>query len=124
LVTNSDRLDELCPEHGYEFRTDDFLKLSGPIVYLFLDANDKPLYIGVSRNGVRRAADPDHHMAHVRQDSTSVLIYPCESIEKAGALERYLIGTLMPEYNEKYNPLRCKDLGAKRIMDALHLNIH
>lgn len=106
--TGVSKLDELCPNHGFEFKTKDFNKMCQPIVYLFIGKHDQPLYVGIGRNGIGRPTAPDHHAKEARKSSASVLVYPCDSVLKAEALERFLIRNLRPVYNIVNNPNKKK----------------
>ena len=109
----------LCPKHGYSFKSADFNKLCQPIVYLFLGKRDKPLYVGMSKNGVGRPASPTHGAAMVRLESEKVLVYPCRSVKVAQRLEQFLIHKMQPVFNIRTNPVRSAK-AFKQFESALH----
>lgn len=113
-------LDEICPSAGLSFDGKEFLKLCGPIVYLFLGPSDSPLYVGKSKNGIGRPSSNSHEAKDVRSHTRTVLVYPCASESQASALERFLIRKLKPRYNKAYNKHNVKQyIGMEReIMKA------
>jgi hypothetical protein len=98
-------LRELCqliiPQSGTKFNGDDFRQLCGPQVYLFMKDN-KPLYIGMTGDGLARCGSRGHKQATVARDECDeVMIYPCISRQHAERLETLLIWHLQPAYNKR-----------------------
>jgi len=89
LVVNGE---ELC------FSGRVFRRLTGPIVYAFLQTNEV-LYVGMSRNGIGRPAYPQHEAALARKKSDDVRIWTCRSLAEAKRLESFLIRKWKPAYN-------------------------
>lgn len=102
------KLNKMCPAHGIELTSKQFDLLRSPMVYLFLDKDDRPMYVGYSGLGISRPIDGRHHAvtADRRNEYAKVLIYPFKPGEerKARDLEYMLIRDLQPEYNVKDNP--------------------
>lgn len=105
----------IIPNTGQRFTGADFRMLTKPCVYIFLQ-DGSPLYIGMSRNGIGRPAQPGHAQADkARAECDEVLIYPCNNVRDAMYLEDLLICKTQPKYN--HNKL-------KRYASILLGNIH
>ena len=84
---------------GFKFAGDDFRKLCGPQVYLYM-LRGYALYVGMSGNGLERSASPRHQQAdRARAECDEILIYPCSDRNTAHELEGILIHTLRPLFN-------------------------
>jgi hypothetical protein len=94
--------DCVIPNTGQEFRGDDFRELVKPGVYVAM-LGDEPLYIGMSKNLLRRAAS-SHRRAINECDR--ILLYPCVSVWTARELEAILIAKLRPKYNKRLHLAR------------------
>lgn len=86
---------ELTREHW------DTLTTSG--VYIYLNG-DIALYVGSTRNALKRVLAYNHQAYDLRKRATSILFIPCKSRTAAFALEKTLIANLQPEGN-----IRCKN---------------
>lgn len=84
---------------GYSFTGEDFRNLTLPCVYLFLDSEDKALYIGMSGSGITRPTQKNHRQPTARLQAHRILIYPCNSTKEAKHLETLLIKSFMPSLN-------------------------
>lgn len=78
-------------------------------LYMFLDKDEKPLYIGISKN-LNRRIEAQHfkslngNLSQECIDETySILYHIAFSEEDMKLKERYLINTLNPKYNKKMN---------------------
>jgi hypothetical protein len=85
-------------EPGIEFTGADVLRLRGPIVYLIL-RGDRPVYVGMSRNGLQRPFERQHTAVRRFTASDRLQIWPVATIEAALEVERCLIRHLMPIWN-------------------------
>lgn len=76
----------------------DFLRMTAPGVYLFLDKRKKPLFVGAGANCLLRAASTftERSAACI---AVNVIICPCHSLTAARALATLLIGRLRPPWN-------------------------
>lgn len=85
---------------GVEFTGAVVRALSGPIVYLWLDPDDHPLYVGSSRNGLVRPFMPSHPAgARSIGAEDRLLVYPMPTAALARWLEASLIRALRPKHN-------------------------
>jgi hypothetical protein len=94
------RIESLVVETGgAEFTGETFRQLCGPGVYMFM-LGDLPLYVGMGGDLLQRCAQKAHrHAKTARAECNRVLIWPCQSEEKAKLLEELLICKLKPKYN-------------------------
>ncbi|WP_454059254.1 GIY-YIG nuclease family protein [Elizabethkingia ursingii] len=83
--------------------------MEGFFVYMFLDKDETPLYIGRSINLIKRV-EKQHFLSQYGnlsdeclQLTKKVLYHECLSSEDMKIKERYLINTLEPYYNDKLN---------------------
>ena len=85
---------------GHRFTGDAFRELCGPMVYLF-SKNGKALYVGMSGNGLSRAACRRHAQAdRARMECDEVMTWSCKDKASAKRLEEYLIHKLRPIFNQ------------------------
>src|SRR5437867_7240744 len=77
----------------------DVKQLAGPLVYIYLDQANKPIYIGSSFRGICRALDPHHHIPELPNICSKLQLIACTSEEEARTLEKVLIGRYLPERN-------------------------
>lgn len=89
----------------------------GPIVYVILDG-DKPLYVGRSRQGLRRVFSA-HHKGHLFAGH-DLMVWSVPSIEAMKKLEELLIEGLKPPHNARYlgHAQRLRDLTGLSITQA------
>jgi DNA polymerase-3 subunit epsilon len=72
-----------------------------PVVYILRGAESKPLYVGATKNIMRRLGS--HYSTNERGKNLGVLlveIIPCGSLDEAVELEGRLIEQLDPPYNK------------------------
>ena len=81
----------------------------GFFIYMFLDEEEKPLYIGQSINLINRI-EKQHFLSEYGNLSEEcilktkqVLYHECISADDMKVKERYLINTLSPEFNISLN---------------------
>ncbi len=86
---------------GFSFKGDDFRKLCGPIVYIFM-LKGKALYVGMSSEGLARPGGKHHHQAdRARAGCDEVMIWECVSVAAAKQLEAILIEKARPLFNQR-----------------------
>jgi len=75
--------------------------LRGSGIYVFLDADDVPTYIGTAKHLGSRALSPgtQHRRNLALLGASSVVLVPCESDAEARFLENYLLARLLPRAN-------------------------
>jgi hypothetical protein len=91
---------------------DDFGKLpTSPGVYVAVDAQGTPLYIGMSNSLVRRVPQHfDNTPGPFAGSTQKIKILPTKTVPEARALECALIKTFMPEHNQVHkNANVCRD---------------
>ena len=73
-----------------------------PIVYMAIGANDKVLYVGMSKNGLSRAFGRNHHIIpKIYNEIISLQIYQTKTLEDAITLEHTMIREFKPIYNNR-----------------------
>lgn len=104
-MTHDEELDLqawVIPAGGQKFVGRDFRQLCGPQVYMFLDDEGAPLYVGMSRSGLARAAAKNHlQAAKARSMCSEVFIWPTRNERSALSLESFLIRKLQPRFNRR-----------------------
>ena len=95
-------IEELVIENaGQSFAGNDFRMLCKPCVYMFLQQGT-PIYIGATKRGIERIADPHHLQAsRAQQECDEVRIWPCVSVIAARQLEKHMISVCKPKYNKR-----------------------
>lgn len=107
----TERFDELLKAgDGARFKGEDFRSWCGPLVYMFTKA-DQALYVGYSRNGIGRAANPHRQALRARSECEELLVFPCGDTASAQELEELLIAELQPLYNKQQR----RQLWSKRL---------
>lgn len=91
----------IIPDSGAEFHGDDVRKFNKPCVYVYLRELE-PLYVGMSRKGLQRVFASNHSQAALaREQCTKLLVYFCETEDRAMECEGLLISALKPRYNQR-----------------------
>lgn len=98
-MNSTERFNELLEGAGARFKGEDFRSWCGPVVYLFMKA-DQALYVGYSRKGIARAAN-DRQALRARTECEELLVFPCSDTASAQKLEALLITGLQPLYNRQ-----------------------
>ncbi len=83
---------------GISFKRETIEIFDGYIVYIFLKRN-KPIYIGMSRYGIRRALSRQNRSKEVLEQYDRLWIYRANDFQAAKDAEKILITALNPEYN-------------------------
>lgn len=73
----------------------------GPLVYIWWGESERPLYVGMSKNGLSRCFAANHHNADVLKTAKSVEFICCDSADEAAELERTMIRQLKPQHNKQ-----------------------
>jgi hypothetical protein len=91
-------IEELLSKHEATiFSSAELETLLRPCVYVFLDANDKPLYVGASIHGVHRVLNPGHHAKRGRKKIKIIWVEHGDVY----AVEKALIASLRPPINRE-----------------------
>jgi len=98
VIEQFDRL--ILRGQGARFDGHHFRQWCGPLVYMFL-LDGKPLYIGMSADGITRPASANHNAMEARNRCNEVLLWPTRTPEDAGHLEALLIHLLYPRHNKR-----------------------
>lgn len=89
----------LTPNGGARFAGEDFRRLSGPCVYMFL-LRGQALYVGMSRRGLSRTAGLHIQADEARRLCDEVLIWATGTEKNALLLEAFLTLKLNPRFNK------------------------
>ncbi len=100
-------------QKSVKWNVEQFHRAIGPIVYIWWKSGEsRPLYIGMSKHGLNRALDIDHHCAAARKTATNLEFICCESVADASSFEIELIRVLNPIFNKQH--YRCAEYGKER----------
>lgn len=83
---------------GISFKRETVEIFNGYVVYIFLKRN-KPIYIGMSQDGIRRALSKQSRNKEVLEQYDRLWIYRANDLQAAKDAEKILIITLNPKYN-------------------------
>jgi hypothetical protein len=88
------------PDAGASFKGCDARTLCGPVVYMF-SLERRPLYIGMSKNGIGRVFSPHKQADKAREECDELLIFPTPTVEAAMELEELMVSLFEPMYNKR-----------------------
>lgn len=117
-VSQAEVLERIVPTHSFT-RFRDILE---PVVYGWR-RGEQYLYIGYSKNGLRRACESDHHVigkVEAVGDHDVLDLWVCKTPVEARNLEREMIGQHQPEYNKAIPATADGQLSTKLTNFRLH----